>query len=51
MWVARLEGIDESTLGRKGKSGILESVASVVDSSDSINCLAESTSIGRWSSG
>ncbi len=28
MWVARLEGIDESTLGRKGKSGILKSVAS-----------------------
>jgi len=27
-WVARLEGIDESTLGRKGKSGILKSVAS-----------------------
>jgi transposase-like protein len=27
-WVARREGIDESTLGRKGKSGILKSVAS-----------------------
>jgi len=27
-WVARLEGIDETTLGRKGKSGILKSVAS-----------------------
>lgn len=27
-WVARLEGIDESTLGRKGKSGILKSMAS-----------------------
>jgi hypothetical protein len=27
-WVARLEGIDESTLGRKGKTGILKSVAS-----------------------
>ena len=27
-WVARLESIDESTLGRKGKSGILKSVAS-----------------------
>ena len=26
--IARLEGIDESTLGQKGKSGILESVAS-----------------------
>lgn len=26
-WVARLEGIDESTLGRKGKSGILKSMA------------------------
>jgi transposase len=25
-WVARLEGIDESTLGRKGKSGILKSM-------------------------
>jgi transposase-like protein len=28
LWVAGLEGIDESTLGRKGKSGILKSVAS-----------------------
>lgn len=28
LWVARLEGIDESTLGRKGKSGILKSMAS-----------------------
>ena len=27
-WVARREGIDESTLGRKGKSGILQSMAS-----------------------
>jgi len=27
-WVARREGIDESTLGRKGKSGILKSMAS-----------------------
>lgn len=27
-YVARLEGIDESTLGQKGKSGILKSVAS-----------------------
>lgn len=27
-WVARQEGIDESTLGRKGKSGILKSMAS-----------------------
>lgn len=27
-WVARREGIDESTLGRKGKSGILKSIAS-----------------------
>ena len=27
-WVARREGIDESTLGRKGQSGILESMAS-----------------------
>jgi transposase/transposase-like protein len=27
-WVTRLEGIDESTLGRKGKSGILKSMAS-----------------------
>ncbi len=27
-WVARLEGVDESTLGRKGKSGVLKSVAS-----------------------
>lgn len=26
-YVARLEGIDESTLGRKGKSGILKSMA------------------------
>ena len=26
-WIAELEGIDESTLGRKGKSGILKSVA------------------------
>ena len=26
-WVARREGIDESTLGRKGKSGILKSMA------------------------
>lgn len=26
-WVARREGIDESTLGRKGKSGILQSMA------------------------
>ena len=28
LWVARLEGIDESTLGRKGKTGILKSMAS-----------------------
>jgi len=27
-WVARMEGIDESTLGRKGKTGILKSMAS-----------------------
>ena len=27
-WVARQEGIDESTLGRKGKEGILKSMAS-----------------------
>ena len=26
-WIAALEGIDESTLGRKGKSGILKSMA------------------------
>ena len=27
-YIAKLEGIDESTLGRKGKSGILKSMAS-----------------------
>jgi hypothetical protein len=32
-YVARLEGIDESTLGRKGKSGILKSMATRQDSS------------------